>query len=143
MVPDETRTEYSYLASPYTGYTARGKELVYLANVHCAAKLALAGMTVFSAIAYTHSIDVVMRGAVDSKFWYRYDYPFLTHMNMLLILKLPLYAQSEGILFERSFAFENNIPVTYIAADEYVKDWPADLTGIIKDEFLEKHEGKE
>lgn len=79
---------YVYLASPYSHESANIRELRYRTAVQAAAQLMLKGLAVFSPIAHSHDIGLVLDKPVDHDFWMRQDIPLLANATRLIVLTL-------------------------------------------------------
>ncbi|KKL82111.1 hypothetical protein LCGC14_1988020 [marine sediment metagenome] len=110
---------YIYLASPYTALRADGSlDDVLMAERHravseCFTNLVKAGLVVYCPITMTHPVDVIS-GGLGAPFWYEFGKPFLQHMAMLFILKLPGWEKSEGLEEEIKVAIARKVPIVYL-----------------------------
>ena len=110
---------YIYLASPYTALRDDGSlDKVLMHERHkfvseCFTNLVKAGLTVYCPITMTHPIDI-LADSMGSDFWYEFDKPFLQHMSMLFVLKLPGWENSVGVQQEIKIAVSRNIPIVYL-----------------------------
>lgn len=92
-----------YLASPYSKYEA-GIEQAYKDASFAAGKLLSAGVRTYCPIAHTHPIAEF--GGLD-----HYDYDtmlsldqqFMNHSYGILVLRMPGYAVSHGVNYERDY----------------------------------------
>jgi hypothetical protein len=85
-----------------------------------AGKLMKAGFAVISPISQSHPIALQcdLPGKFDD-FWAGIDYNLILRCDMVIVLCLPGWKESEGVQKEIAFAKQNNIPVLYI--DEEVR----------------------
>lgn len=104
---------YVYLACPYSHRDARIRKSRYNAALVAAAELMSAGMVVFCPIAHSHNIAAHLpRGLLlDHDFWMQQDLPLLAHAEKMLILGIPGWDESSGVLAERRYADDHGIPV--------------------------------
>ena len=106
---------FVYLASPYSHADERVMFSRFEAACQAAAKLMLAGETVFSPIAHSHPVCVHIAGVqTDFEFWMKQDLPILRCAEKLLVLMLPGWEQSRGVTEEIRVAKTEGIPVEYI-----------------------------
>ncbi len=104
-----------YLASPYTHASPLVREQRFLSACRVAARLMSQGHAVFSPIAHSHPIAV--HGdldAVDHEFWMRQDIALLRKCDKVIVLRLPGWTESKGVLRELALAAQLNIPVEYV-----------------------------
>jgi nucleoside 2-deoxyribosyltransferase len=82
-------------------------------------KLQQAGFAVISPISQSHVIAIQcnLKGTFD--YWQDIDYNLILRCDMVIILTLDGWKESEGVQKEIAFAKQNNIPVLYI--DEEVR----------------------
>src|SRR3990167_9042060 len=93
-----------YLCSPYTHHDPAVREERYRAAVKKAAELMMAGEHVFSPIAHTHEIGLVLDKPVDHEFWMRQDKAILRHCSVVKVLMIEGWSESAGISEEVTFA---------------------------------------
>lgn len=109
-------TNYIYLASPYTAYNLDGsfdEALMtkrYEAVMQVTAHLAASGLTVYSPIAMSHSMDKYL-GRMHPDFWYEFDGPMLESASQLFVLCLNGWRNSQGIKAEIARATTMEIPI--------------------------------
>ena len=104
----------TYLASNYSDPDPAVMLERYWAAVRKAAELMLAGECVFSPIAHTHEIGLMLGKPVDHDFWLRQDRAILQHCSMLKVLCLPGWETSKGVAEEISVAKAIGMPIEYI-----------------------------
>ena len=102
------------MASPYTHADPAVREQRYRAAVKKAAELMLAGERVFSPIAHTHEIGLLIDRPVDHDFWMQQDFAVLRHCAKVVVLMLPGWMQSAGVGEEIELARKLSIPVEYV-----------------------------
>lgn len=104
----------TYLASNYSHPDPAIRTERYWAAVKKAAELMLAGECVFSPIAHTHEIGLMIGKEVDHDFWMRQDKAMLQHCSKLKVLCLEGWENSRGVAEEIACAHALDIPVEYI-----------------------------
>ena len=102
-----------YLAVPYTGMEQQSYEAVNAA----AARIMRTGVAVFSPISQNHLIAHNHELPTDWAFWEEQDLAFLAVCDVLLVLRLPGWTHSRGVMAELEYAMRHNIPVDYIDPD--------------------------
>ena len=124
----------AYLVSPYS-FTNKSKEIGLsrpdysdddkrirqerFEKVNDAAgKLMQAGFAVISPISQSHPIALQcnLPGKFDN-FWANIDYNLILRCDMVIVLCLPGWKESEGVQKEIAFAKQQNIPVIYIDSE--------------------------
>jgi len=100
-----------YLAVPYTGMEKESFKEVNKA----AAKLMNDGFAVFSPISQGHTIAINHELPTNWKFWEKMDLAFLAVCDHIIVLCLPGWRKSKGVLKEIEFSKKNNIPVAYMS----------------------------
>lgn len=108
-----------YLASPYASHepTEIEKRVQAIKKVTEQVIREVPSIVPFSPIAYTHQFAHIKE--ID---WLeRIDYPILRICNAMIIVQMQGWASSEGILQEKRFCQQNQIPVFYATPDEVVK----------------------
>lgn len=102
-----------YLASPYSHQDAAVRQERYWAAVRKAATLMKMGECVFSPIAHTHEIGLILGNAVSHEFWMVQDRAILKHCDRLMVLMLPGWELSKGVGEEIDIANKLGMPVTF------------------------------
>lgn len=102
-----------YIASPYSHPDPEVRLARYWAAVKKAAEMMKAGHRVFSPIAHTHEIGLVLGDAVNHAFWMDQDKAILRHCDKLVVLMLPGWSESKGVAEEVEFARTLGIPIEY------------------------------
>ena len=105
-----------YLASAYSHPDPEVRLMRYWAAVKKAAELMKAGENIFSPIAHTHEIGLILGDSVDHSFWMAQDKEILRRCDKLLVLLLPGWSESKGVAEEIEFARSIGIPVEYETA---------------------------
>ena len=106
---------FIYLASPYSHPSPAMRILRFDAACAAAAKLMLAGATVFCPIAHSHPISSWMREDEQShEFWMKQDLPMLARASGLAVLQIDGWLESRGVQEEIEYALDHGIPVKYI-----------------------------
>src|SRR5690349_4954373 len=105
----------TYLASPYTHADPKVREERYHAACRAAARLMLAGKTIFCPSAHSHPIAMHMPDgcAVDAKLWQKQDEPYVSMCDEVIVLMLDGWENSGGVRHEINEATQRGIPVTY------------------------------
>lgn len=109
---------YTYIASPYSHsdpsvVTARhAVVLAYTAHLLHNRK------TVFSPIVHCHEIAQLASIRGDFAFWKKYNNTMLASSSKLLVLQLPGWTESLGVLQEIAFAEGKGIPVKYCSSED-------------------------
>ena len=103
-----------YLASPYSHDDPEVRLARYWGAVKKAAELMIAGRCVFSPIAHTHEIGLLIGKPVEHDFWMSQDRAILRHCDVLAVLMLPGWTESKGVREEIEIARKNGIAVEYV-----------------------------
>ena len=110
----------TYVASPY-GHSDR---VVLKARVRAAqtvaADMVRNGIAAFSPVHYTHAL-LEATGAAPPDGWYAFDLHFLEHAAKMVILELPGWEESRGIMIEKAFAHGRRIPVQHMGFPEIIR----------------------
>ncbi|OGT57538.1 MAG: hypothetical protein A3E01_08350 [Gammaproteobacteria bacterium RIFCSPHIGHO2_12_FULL_63_22] len=104
----------TYLAAPYSHQDPEVRRMRYWSSVMKAAEMMKSGECVFSPIAHTHEIGLMMGDAVNHDFWMQQDREILKHCEKLAVLMLPGWMESSGVSEEISVARAIGIPVEYV-----------------------------
>lgn len=112
-----------YLAIPYTHPQAAVRKERYKLVTEIAAYYSKKGHIIFSPITHSHpmAINHNMPGTWD--FWKKIDLEFLSHCHMMMIVALPDWKESVGVLAEKKFAEENGINVVFINPKNFQIMW--------------------
>ena len=113
-----------YLGAPYSHpnplWMSLRFELINLA----ALQLIRRGYIVFSPISHSHPIAnaaAEKQTVQNYDLWLNQDKHFLEWADILVVLCLPGWAKSKGLLFERDWCLEHNKPVGLLDPDEVYK----------------------
>ena len=109
--------EMVYIASPYTHSDAAIVRARVKAARAVAADTAGHGKTAFSPVLYTHTL-LEAAGAIPPSGWYEFDLCFLEKAKEMVILELPGWEDSQGIMIEKAFAHGRRIPVVHVKLDQ-------------------------
>lgn len=99
----------TYLASPYASPSPAVRHARLEAVRHVCGQLINDGKIVLSPMVYTG--ELAQRGHHPPQGWYAFDLQFLARADELLILQLPGWQQSKGIMVEIAAAQTRNIPI--------------------------------
>lgn len=107
----------TYLCSPYS----HEDQFIRLERFHavcrCAGILMEKGYFVFSPISHTHPIAIINGLPTGWDFWEKYDRAILECCKEVLVLDIPGWMESKGVLGEIKIARELGIPVRLVAED--------------------------
>jgi nucleoside 2-deoxyribosyltransferase len=108
-----------YLAAPYTSHD-RSEVLCRVEQINiAAAKLFRLGHFVFSPISHTHPIkeaDAALEG--HWSFWKDYDERMLSHCDSVVVLMLPGWRESKGVMAEIGIADRLNKRIEYLKPED-------------------------
>lgn len=105
---------YIYLASPYSHREPRTRRKRYLAARDAVAWLLNQRQWVYSPIVHCHALSLAHDLPTHAAFWREYNFAMLAPASELMILTLPNWATSGGIIAERAEATRLGLPVTYL-----------------------------
>ena len=105
-----------YLASPYAHDSAAVREARLEAVRHVCGTLVNQGVIVLSPMVYTS--ELATRGFHPSQGWYAFDLQFLARADELLVLQLPGWEQSKGVLVEIAAAQTKGIPIRLLPLED-------------------------
>lgn len=104
----------SYLAAPYTHKDPK----ILKARVHAINKVAglliAGGTAVYSPISMTHPIAEQAGNHFDHDFWLQLDEAFLERADELIVLMLPGYHVSLGVLWEIDWCKRRGMAIKYL-----------------------------
>jgi hypothetical protein len=112
------RSEIIYLAGPYSndaprdpkGKASADKRLArFNAITEAARRFVEKDKIIYSPLTMTHPIDVRMKHDPGSAFWVSFDEAFMAHCSRLIVLKLPGWDASAGIIREIKFFRDRGI----------------------------------
>ena len=106
---DRVRPTMIYLASPYASDSAAVRDARLEAVRHVCGKLVDGGQIVLSPMVYTG--ELAQRGHHPPQGWYAFDLQFLARADELLVLQLPGWEQSKGVMVEIAAAQARNLPI--------------------------------
>jgi len=109
-----------YLATPFRSHP-RGTETAWEDARRAAAALVRSGLTVYSPVVHCAPIADINNSTHDAA-WLDYQEPFLAACDELIVVMMPGFAESAGILHEVAYFTSAGKPVRYLA-------WPDILTG--------------
>ena len=105
-----------YLASPYASPSAAVREARLEAVRFVCGKLVNEGKIVLSPMVYLG--ELAMRGVHPPQGWYAFDLQLLARCDELLVLQLPGWEVSKGVLVEIAGAQTKGIPVRLMLLEE-------------------------
>ena len=105
-----------YLASPYAHSSARVREARLEAVRHVCGKMVNDGRIVMSPLVYLG--ELAYKGVHPPQGWYAWDLQLLARSDELLVLQLPGWEESRGVLVEIAGAQAKGIPVHCISLEE-------------------------
>lgn len=105
-----------YLASPYAHDSAAVRDARLEAVRYVCGKLVNDGVIVLSPMVYTG--ELALRGFHPPQGWYAFDLQFLARADELLVLQLPGWEESKGVLVEIAAAQAKGIPVRLMPLEE-------------------------
>ena len=105
-----------YLASPFAHPSAVVREARLEAVRHVCGKMINEGRIVLSPLVYAG--DLAMRGFHAPQGWYAWDLQFLARSDELVVLQLPGWEHSKGVLVEIAAAQARNIPIRLMPLEE-------------------------
>jgi hypothetical protein len=104
-----------YVATPYTKYPD-GHEEAYKAACRESAWLIARGVPVFSPIAHTHGIaEQSSVSNTDGDYWLKADQPMMDAAYGIIVVKLPGWEESRGVLHEIEYFGKAGKPIVYLA----------------------------
>ena len=112
-----------YLASPFAHPSAVVREARLEAVRHVCGKMIDEGRIVLSPLVYAG--ELAQRGHHAPQGWYAWDLQFLARSDELVVLQLPGWEHSNGVLVEIAAAQARNLPIRLMSLEE------ADLPGEI------------
>lgn len=108
------KDELWYLATPYSKYTERGRQMVFEESCRITAVMMQRGVLIFSPIAHSHPIAQSQKIAFDWNTWALFDEKVISACDGLLILKLPGWDESVGVLAEIRIAQRMLKPIDFL-----------------------------
>ena len=118
-----------YLAAPYTAQEPAVEQARVQAVKHVSDRLIRQGQVIFSPLEYTEAMQ--QRGIVPPQGWYLFDLTMLRGCVKLLVLALPGWRESQGVIMETTVAKALGIPVEILTLEEaeLPRDLERQLTG--------------
>ena len=105
-----------YLASPFAHTSAAVREARLEAVRHVCGKMIDEGRIVLSPLVYAG--ELAQRGFHAPQGWYAWDLQFLARADELLVLQLPGWEESKGVLVEIAAAQARNIPIRLMPLED-------------------------
>ena len=108
-----------YLATPYSKYSEAGRQMIFEHCCRITAEEMKKGVLIFSQIAHSHMI--VLKHGVSGSWdtWAEFDKRMIEACDTLLVLALPGWPCSVGVLAEIRMAHELHKEVLYGFAGDY------------------------
>jgi hypothetical protein len=103
-----------YLASPYSHQEEEVREMNYKIVSKIAADMVYEGNVVLSPISYGHNLLNFCNMPSDWEFWYNFCVTFLLKCDELIVVKMPGWDISRGVLEEIEIAKNHNIKISFI-----------------------------
>ena len=117
-MPPQSHPRLIYLASPYRHPSKPVRDARMEAVSRVATSLTDIDRRVFCPLMYAQALIDHGFGHRDDRWWYDYDVGWLPFCEELVVLKLPGWAESEGVRIEVEFAGELGIRITYMEIPE-------------------------
>ena len=105
-----------YLASPFAHPSAAVREARLEAVRHICGRMIDEGRIVLSPLVYAG--ELAQRGHHAPQGWYAWDLQFLARADELVVLQLPGWEHSNGVLVEIAAAQARNIPIRLMPLEE-------------------------
>ena len=112
-----------YLAAPYKAQEPAVERARMQAVKHVSDRLIRQGQVIFSPLEYTEAMQ--QRGIVPPQGWYLFDLAMLRGCVKLLVLTLPGWRESQGVIMETTVAKALGLPVAIMTVEE--AELPSDL----------------
>ncbi len=103
-----------YIASPYSHPLDDVRIENYKIVSNFTADLVSKGNVAFSPITYGHHLVDFKEMPTDWEFWKNFCFSFLSKCDELIVLTMPGWKESKGVMEEIDFCVDNGIPITYI-----------------------------
>ena len=118
-----------YLAAPYKAQEPAVERARVQAVKHVSDRLIGQGQVIFSPLEYTEAMQ--QRGIIPPQGWYLFDLAMLRGCIKLLVLALPGWRESQGVIMETTVAKALGIPVAIMTVEEaeLPRDLERQLTG--------------
>ena len=105
-----------YLASPYAHPSGSVREARLEAVRHVCGKMVDEGKIVMSPLVYLG--ELAYKGVHPPQGWYAFDLQLLARCDELLVLQLPGWKDSKGVMVEIAGAQTRNIPISLMSLEE-------------------------
>ena len=105
-----------YIASPYAHPSAEVREARLEAVRHVCGQMVNEGKIVMSPLVYLG--ELAMRGVHPPQGWYAWDLQLLARCDELLVLQLPGWEDSKGVLAEIAGAQTKGIPIRLMSLED-------------------------
>jgi hypothetical protein len=109
--------ELTYIAAPYSHEDVAVQESRFQLVTKLAAQLVAEGRMVFSPITHSHPIAQVGNLPGDYDYWGRWNKRMLLSCDRLLVLMIPGWHNSKGVLAEIEIMQTAGKPVDYIGVN--------------------------
>jgi hypothetical protein len=116
-----------YLASPYSHPNDDVREMNYKIISKIAAEMVSEGHVVLSPISYGHNLLKFCDMPSDWEFWYNFCVTFLLKCDELIVIKMPGWDISRGVLEEIEIAKNHNIKINFIEPTYNTKNYINEL----------------
>lgn len=110
------KPELIYLASPYTHADAEVRRRRYEAAMYASAIIA-EYFNVFSPIVHSAPLELVCGLQLPHDEWLRRDLPFMEIATRCVVLKLPGWEKSTGVMWEIQWFGLRDIPITLVSPE--------------------------
>ena len=126
---DRMDSTLTYLASPYAHPSSAVREARLEAARYVCGQMVNQGRIVMSPLVYLG--ELADRGIHPPQGWYAFDLRLLSRCDDLLVLQLPGWEDSRGVLVEIAGAQTKGLPVRLMSLQE--ADLPADILKVLND----------
>ena len=116
-----------YLASPYAHPSPDVREARLEAARHVCGRMVEQGKIVISPLVYLG--ELAYKGIHPPQGWYAFDLQLLARCDELLVLQLPGWEDSRGVLVEIAGAQTKGIPIRLMSLEE--ADLPQDILSVL------------
>ena len=103
----------TYLASPYTAPDPWLRQYRFEQASKCLAELMAEGHIVYSPIAMTHHAAVNHGLPYKFEFWQSHCIAFLSVCSQMVVLQLPGWEESVGVMYEIEWMLDRGLDVEY------------------------------
>ena len=126
----------TYLAAPFTSDNPQVRQARLDAVKIVSDRMVRKDKVVFSPLEYTQGMQA--RSTFPPQGWYAFDLTILRRCDELLVLALPGWQESHGVMMEIAVAKAQNIPTRIISLSE--ADLPEELEQALYETLYEKVE---